>query len=85
MIKMGKISIILAVGTSALVAGCQYFNSKLPDNPPSQREQICSDLKRQIVFSTTQNTNMATAPVTERAEAMRLYDKNNCSEFDGKK
>jgi hypothetical protein len=64
-----------------LLCGCSFINSKLPENPPTQQEQACSEIRRNIVFNATSNASFSSSSPTQQAEMMRLYDKNNCDKI----
>lgn len=82
---MKKITVgLLGMAALLLTTGCHYLNSKMPENPPTGREQLCADLKRNLVFNSSTTTLIGNTSATQRATLMRLYDKNNCSEFEGK-
>lgn len=82
---MKKIT-FFALGISAvlLLTGCQYLSSKVPESPATGREQLCRDLKRNLVFNSSATTVIGNQSATQRAQLMRLYDKNNCAEFENK-
>ncbi|GEM_PF-3855426 len=61
-----------------LLCSCSYLDSRNATNPPTQREQLCSELKRNIIFNTASTPSMGAASPTQYAEMTRLYNKNNC-------
>jgi len=79
-----KILAVVLTATLVLSSGCEYINSKLPKNPPSQREQICAELGRNLVFNSTSVTNIGTGSATQIAQSQRLYTKYHCEDFEKK-
>jgi hypothetical protein len=73
---------LLLIAAIITLSGCSYFDSKT--NPPTQREQLCAELKRNLIFNTTSIPNIGNAPATQRAQSMKLYEKYNCNDA-GKK
>lgn len=65
-----------------IFCGCAYMNSKNSTNPPTQQEQLCSELKRNIVFNTASTPGIGAASSTQYAEMMRLYSKSGCDKID---
>ena len=61
-----------------LVSGCSYLTPK-PSRPLTPREQLCTELKRNIIFNTASTHSIDAASATQRAEMIRLYEKNNCA------
>jgi hypothetical protein len=73
-------SVILCLGLTA----CSYFNERLSSNPPTQREQNCLELKRNLTFDlASQTEGMTNSPIRE-AESARLYAKYKCADFENK-
>jgi len=58
--------------------GCSYMNTRNATNPPTQKEQLCSELKRNIIFNTASTPATGAASTTQYAEMTRLYKKNDC-------
>ena len=80
-----KIELIAtAMFCAMMTAGCSYIESKMPANPPTGKEQICSELRRNIIFNTTSMSSTATSSPTQRAEMDRLYKKNDCDNLNKK-
>ena len=63
-----------------LLSGCA--NSTSSNNLPTQQEQLCRELKRDIIFNNTSGPNFGAASDTQKANMMRLYDKYNCSKLE---
>ena len=61
-----------------ILCGCSYINSRLSTNPPTQQEQACSEIKRNIIFKPTSGQSVDVISATQQAEMMRLYDKKSC-------
>jgi hypothetical protein len=60
------------------LCSCSYLNAKNATDPPTQKEQLCSELKRNIIFNTASTPATGTASPIQYAEMTRLYKKNNC-------
>lgn len=73
---------IFTVLLTLTLYGCAYLNSRNENNPLSRQEQVCSELKRNIIFDTTGVTGIGTASSTEYAEMTRLYNKNGCDKLE---
>jgi hypothetical protein len=65
-----------------LLSGCASSDSNPPGYIPTQNEQLCSELKRNIIFNSTSGPSFGAASATQKAEMYRLYDKYNCSKLD---
>ncbi|MCL5261591.1 MAG: hypothetical protein M1561_08020 [Gammaproteobacteria bacterium] len=74
--------VLAAIFLGFCLTGCEYLNSKISSNPPTQKEKICSEIKRNLVFNTTSVPNFTNASATQRAELMRVYHKNDCEQFE---
>jgi hypothetical protein len=64
-----------------LLCSCSYLDSRNATNPPTEREQLCSELKRNIVFNTASTPSTGAASPIEYAEMTRLYNKNDCDKI----
>ena len=64
----------------SVLCGCSYNAHK----PQTQQEQICSELKRDIVFDTASTPSTGSASSTQYAEMLRRYDKNGCNNLENK-
>lgn len=76
---MKKLCIILLF--APILYGCSYTSAKHETNPPTPQEQLCAELKSNLIFNTTSTPPSDTASATQRAEMMRLYHKNNCAKL----
>jgi len=65
-----------------MLCGCSYLDARNATNPPSQKEQLCSELKRNIIFDTASTPATGAASPTQYAEMTRLYNKNGCDNLD---
>ena len=65
-----------------ILCSCAYIGSKSISNSLSQQEQICSELKRNIIFDTASTPGTGSASSTQYAEMMRLYSKNGCDKLE---
>lgn len=65
-----------------LLCSCSYLNSRNATNPQTQRERLCSELKRNIIFNTASTPATGTASPTQYAEMTRLYNKNGCDTIE---
>ncbi len=64
----------------SVLCGCSYVNSKAPATP---QEQLCSELKRNLIFNTASTPSGGdNASPTQNAEMMRLYEKNGCNKLE---
>jgi hypothetical protein len=58
-----------------LLVGCSYIQS----NPPSGRDSICADLKRQLIFNKTDlGSNYRKSSAVEQVQLMQLYKQYEC-------
>lgn len=64
------------------LCGCVYSGSE--KYIPTQTEQLCHELKRNIIFNTTSGPTFGAASATQKAEMYRLYDKYNCGKLEKK-
>lgn len=71
---------LLTLIASLTLCGCAYNANK----PQTQQEQICSELKRDIVFDTASTPSTGSASSTQYAEMLRKYDKNGCNNLENK-
>ncbi|EKE01109.1 MAG: hypothetical protein ACD_21C00212G0005 [uncultured bacterium] len=62
-----------------MLYGCSYL--KAPANPPTPQEQLCSELKRNLIFNTVSTSPGSAASPTQSAEMMRLYEKHGCDKL----
>ncbi|CAL7959727.1 exported hypothetical protein [Gammaproteobacteria bacterium] len=65
-----------------ILCSCSYLNARNATNPPTQKEQLCSELKRNIIFNTASTPTTGTASPTQYAEMTRLYRKNGCDNLE---
>jgi hypothetical protein len=77
-----KIKLVL-IAVLALT-GCSWMNSKVEKNPATQRENLCAELKRDIIFSSTTTQNIGSSIPAQKASLMHLYDRNKCTDFEKK-
>ena len=63
-----------------LLCGC-VSNTKVGSNAPTPQEQLCAELRSNLIFNTTETSPVVTASATQRADMMRLYHKNNCDKL----
>lgn len=75
--KFGALFLII------ILSGCTYAELR-STNPSTPTEQLCQELKRNIVFNTTSGPTFGSALVTQKAEMYRLYDKHNCKKLEKK-
>ena len=75
--KFGALFLII------ISSGCTYaeLNSS---NPLTPTEQLCQELKRNIIFNTTSGPAFGSASVAQKAQMYRLYDKYNCRKLEKK-
>ena len=71
---MKKLFVLIAL----VLCGCSYNAHK----PQTQQEQICAELKRDIVFNTASIPATQSASSTQYAEMLRNYDKNGCNNLE---
>jgi hypothetical protein len=64
-----------------LLCSCSYINSNSPTKPTTPQEQLCTELKRNLIFNTSSTSSIDSASTTQRAEMTRLYEKNNCDKI----
>ena len=62
-----------------ILAGCGFSDPKSASNTLTQKEQLCQELKRNIIFSTTSGPTFGAASTTQKAEMYRLYEKYDCN------
>lgn len=67
-----------------LISGCTYSKSNSSTDSLTPKEQLCQELKRNIIFNATSGPTFGAASSTQKAEMYRLYDKNNCGQFERK-
>ena len=73
------------VALSMASTACSYFGPQPPTsyNPPTQREQRCSELKRQLIFyRTDMNSSANWSSPTKRAALMQQYEAAQCDQHD---
>ena len=78
--------LIFAAITLSLISilGCSYFDAKLAKQPDQerQREQICSQLKRQMIFNESNiSSDVEPASPTNEALLMRDYKHYKCDQL----
>ncbi len=81
---MGGVNIMkktwLLLFLTIILTGCAYLGSKSPSDTPTPKEQLCQELKRNIIFNSTSGPTFSAASTTQRAEMYRLYEKYNCNQ-----
>jgi hypothetical protein len=60
------------------LVGCSYINP----TKQTPQQQLCAELKNDIIFSNTPDAPTTTASVTRRTELVRLYEKNRCDKLE---
>ncbi|HBS51582.1 MAG TPA: hypothetical protein DEA62_01135, partial [Coxiellaceae bacterium] len=65
-----------------ILSGCFHSNLNSATNPPSQEVQLCTELKRNIIFNKTSTPSIGTASATQYTQMINLYDKYGCSKLD---
>ena len=69
-----------------VLSGCSYSNADLETKSKTSTEQLCSELKRNIVFNTASGPNIGgAASATQQAQMLHLYDKYDCSKLEKQK
>ena len=63
-----------------ILPGCNNLRSNV--NPPTQTEQLCSELKRNIIFNTASMPNIDKSSATQQAQMLHLYDKYDCKALE---
>gem|GEM_PF-4166344 len=87
-----KIELVFMMAVSSIgllvIAGCSYLDKKGAENlnPPSQRQQRCSNLQNQLAFDQSNfgTSNTTNVSASQEAEIVRLYDKYDCKKFEQK-
>lgn len=60
-----------------VLCGCSYIKGK----PQTKQEQLCAELKSDIVFNTDSVSSMNNSSAAQHAETIRLYEKNGCDKL----
>jgi hypothetical protein len=76
---MKRLCVVLL--STMMLCGCAYLSSKAQKNPPTPKERLCSELKRNIIFNTSSFQTGGEASPTQEAQMMRLYEKNGCDKL----
>lgn len=78
-----KIFVVTAVLLALNLTGCTYFQTgKVSADAPTEREQICNQLKRSIIFKSSGAPSIVSVSATQNAENQRLYDKYQCGNLE---
>lgn len=80
---MKRIVVLSLLITTIILSGCSYLGPKSSETL-TQKELLCQELKRNIIFSTTSGPTFGSASTTQKAEMYRLYEKNGCNKLDKK-
>jgi hypothetical protein len=83
--NMKKIIVpLILIGFLSLDA-CTYLSSKLirDKTPPTRREQVCSEIKRKIIFNQSDiNVSPGSALPIDQARFVHEYKDNNCDTLE---
>ena len=78
---------ILAVTLIALLlSGCSWLNKKAKENPPSDKNMICSQIRQQMLFDPT-SPNMEYSSgnaYTRQNQLLSQYKKFGCEKLENK-